>query len=169
MNSYKHAHISGVLLSLNDNGGDYYLLGIAVRNVAEWVASQPTLLNNLELPHHLPLPIPAFNVDNPLQLNLSTSKYFQPNNNRVRYIIKPRYRSPRCNEARNKINSTTIFSPPLLQPLVHGQLVQTYRVDAVVLYSSLCLMAHLPYLQAWVPPFHPPIISILNVGLIFIP
>ena len=75
MNSYKHAHISGVLLSLDDNGGDYYLLGIAVRNVAEWVASQPSLPNNLQLPYHLPLPIPAFNVENPLQLNVSTRKY----------------------------------------------------------------------------------------------
>jgi len=131
MNSYKHSHISGVLLSLNDNGGDYYLLGRAVRNVAEWVASQPSLPNNLQLPYHLPLPIPAFNVENPLQLNVSTRKYFQPNNNRVRFIIKPRYHSPRCNEARSKINSTTIFSPHLLQPLVHGQLLQTYRVDAV--------------------------------------
>ena len=55
MNSYKHAHISGVLLSLDDNGGDYYLLGIAVRNVAEWVASQPSLPNNLQLLYHLPI------------------------------------------------------------------------------------------------------------------
>ena len=131
MNSYKHSHISGVLLSLSVNGGDYYLLGRAVRNVAEWVASQTSLPNNLQLPCHLPLPIPAYNVDNPLELNESTRKYFQQNNNRVRFIQKPRNKSRRCNEARSKISSTTIFSPPLLEPLLHGQVVHSYRVDAV--------------------------------------
>ena len=87
MNSYKHSHISGVLLSLTDNGGDYFLLAHTVRNVCEWIASQATLPNNLELPCHLPLPIPAFNVDNPLQLNTTTGKYFQPNRNMlIRFI-----------------------------------------------------------------------------------
>ena len=168
MNSYKHAHISGVLLSLDDNGGDYYLLGIAVRNVAEWVGSQPSLPNNLQLLYHLPHPIPAFNVENPLQLNVSTRKYFQPNNNRVRYIIKPRYYSLRCNEARSKINSTTIFHRLYYNRSYTANLSRHIVLMRLELYSSLCLMAHLPYLQAWVPPFHQSIIFILNVGLISI-
>ena len=138
MNSYKHSHISGVLLSLNDNGGDYFLLAHTVRNVCEWIASQATLPNNLELPCHLPLPIPAFNVDNPLQLNTTTGKYFQPNRNPILYIEKHRNKSSRCIEARNKVTSTNIFSPPLLEQIVHGTEVQTYRVDAVgMVFMSL--------------------------------
>ena len=76
MNAYRHAHISGVLLSLNDNGGDYYLAGRAVRNVVEYVARQTSLPNNILLPCHLPLPIPAFDSSHPLQLNPETGKYY---------------------------------------------------------------------------------------------
>ena len=119
------------MLSLNDNGGDHYLLAHTVRNVSEWIATQTTLPNNLELPCHLPLPIPAFNVDNPQQLSTTNGKYFQPNNNPILYIEKPRNKSPRCIEVKSKISSITVFSPPLLEQLVNGQEVHTSRVDAV--------------------------------------
>ena len=168
MNSYKHSHISGVLLSLNDNGSDYFFLAHTVRNVCEWIASQATLPNNLELPCHLPLPIPAFNVDNPLQLNTTTGKYFQPNRNPILYIEKHRNKSSRCIEARNKVSSTTIFSPPLMEQIVHGTEVQTYRVDAVgMVFMSLSDGAPL-YLQVWVLPFLRWTRFILNAGRIFI-
>ena len=131
MNSYKLSHFFSVLSSLNDNGGNYYLYAYTSRTVSKWIATQITLPNNLELPCHIALLIPAFNVDNPLQLNTTNGKYFQPNNNPILYIQKSRNKSLRFIEGRSKIISTTIFSPPLLEDLADGQQVHIYRVDSV--------------------------------------
>ena len=131
MNAYRHAHISGVLLSLNDNGGDYYLAGRAVRNVVEYVARQTSLPNNILLPCHLPLPIPAFDSSHPLQLNPETGKYYQPSENNIRFNVKKRYLSQRSVDARSKVTSIVQFSPALEEDPEYGTVVNTYKVDAV--------------------------------------
>jgi len=131
MNAYRHAHISGVLLSLNDNGGDYYLVCRAVRNVVEWVARQSSLPNNIDLPYHLPLPIPAFDRTHPLTISQSDNKYYQPSSCPIFFRIKNRYNSQRCSEARAKVSSRVVFSPPLREDPADGTAVTTYHVDAV--------------------------------------
>ena len=131
MNAYRHAHVSGVLLSLNDNGGDYFFLARAVRNVAEWISAQTSLPNNLQMPCNLPLPIPAFNINNPLKLNPTTHLYHQPSNNDITYIIKDRFNNTRSIEARAKISDNSHFSPPLQEDPDDGDVITYYKVDAV--------------------------------------
>jgi len=61
--------------------------------VAEWISQQTSLPNNLQMPCRLPLPIPAFNVENSLKIHPDTGLYHQPSNNNIYYIIKERYKS----------------------------------------------------------------------------
>ena len=80
---------------------------------------------------HLPLPIPAFDSTHPLKISETDNKYYQPSSCDILFRIKNRYNSQRCCEARAKVSSRVVFSPPLREDPVDRSMVTTYHVDAV--------------------------------------
>ena len=130
-NSSKHCHIAAILLTFNETAGDYYFAARAARNVAEWVACQNSLPNNIHLPFHLPLPIPAFNRDFPLVLDPDTNLYSQPTTAQIRYQVKSRFLHERSQRVRMRISSDAVYSPQLLVDPPHDTVVTFYKVDAV--------------------------------------
>ena len=99
--------------------------------MAEWISQQTSLPNNLQMPCRLPLPIPAFNVENPLKIHPDTGLYHQPSNNNIYYITKERYKSTRSVEARAKIGERAHYSPPLVEDSENGDVLTHYKVDGV--------------------------------------
>ena len=108
-NSSKHCHIAAILLTFNETAGDYYFAARAARNVAEWVACQNSLPNNIHLPFHLPLPIPAFNRDFPLVLDPDTNLYSQPTTAQIRYQVKSRFLHERSQRTKMRISSDAVY------------------------------------------------------------
>ena len=99
--------------------------------MVEWIAQQTSLPNNLEMPCRLPLPLPPFNVQNPLKVHPDTGLYHQPSDNHIRYIVKDRYKSPRSVDARAKIGERAYFCPPLVEDSEDGDILTNYKVDSV--------------------------------------
>ena len=126
--------MAGILLTSNDNGGDYYLLSRTVRNVIESIATKNSLPNNQTLPCNIPLPIPAYNSDYPLEYNSETELYIQPRHNiEMKNIISRRHLDIESQTAKSKVSDFVVYSPPLLQDPNNEDPVTTFKLSSTTL------------------------------------
>ena len=110
------------------------MLSRTVRNVIESIATKNSLPNNQTLPCNIPLPIPAYNSDYPLEYNSETELYFQPRHDiEIKNIISRRHLDIESQTAKSKVSDFVVYSPPLLRDPNNEDPVITFKLSFTAL------------------------------------
>ena len=107
-NATRHAHIAGHMLSMSENGGDYFLASRAIRNTIE------SLPNNLKLHCNFLSPLPAFFALSPLKFRASSNKYIQPCNIESQAAYSDSFGSNIADNQRKMVSNEVQFFPSLI-------------------------------------------------------